>query len=77
VNGWNGIFTNPFVFADLFTSYCDIEVTLRFYVEEPRVSRQADAGAAVQLLKWEIYADETPFDTAEFVNLIQVISVIR
>ncbi|RLL93500.1 hypothetical protein CFD26_102556 [Aspergillus turcosus] len=68
VNGWDGIFTNPFVFADLFTLYSDIEVTLSFYIEEPRVFRQADARADVQLLKREIDADETPFDTAEASN---------
>lgn len=35
VNGWDDIFTNPLVFANLFTLYFDIEVTLKFYVEEP------------------------------------------
>jgi hypothetical protein len=77
VNGWDGIFTNPFVFADLFTPYFDIRITLRFYVEVPRVFREADAQAAVQLLRCKITPDETPYDTAEFVQNIQVISLIK
>jgi hypothetical protein len=77
VNGWDGIFTNPFVFADLFKPYCDIEIKLRFFVDVPRVFREADAQAAVKLLTREIDADEAPFDTAEFVKNIQIVSFIK
>jgi hypothetical protein len=39
--------------------------------------RRTNARAAVQLLRCEMAPDETPFDTAEFVKNIQVISIMK
>lgn len=81
INGWDGISANKHSLRSLFEDYGDVDAKLRFFVEDPRVSREVELKHVIDLItgrtSMELPEDSYHCHAKAFVDKVHAIYELR